>query len=115
MTWKRKPGLERGQAFTPYPHAPAKLIYLIGQFNGVLWGPGPPGIFPSKGEKKEQRNPQLRERQREREERRLEEIVRKTFSFSAGLVLFLENKRVEAVDRFSLIVDIKRRERKRTQ
>ena len=39
--------------------------------------------------------------------------VRKTFSFSAGFVLFLDNKRVEAVDRFSLIVDIKKRERAR--
>ena len=39
--------------------------------------------------------------------------VRKTFSFSAGFVLFLDNKQVEAVGRFSLIVDIKRRERER--
>ena len=52
--------------------------------------------------------------EREREEWRLEEIVRKTFSFSAGLVLFLENKRVEAVDRFSLIIDRKRRRARRS-
>ena len=50
-------------SFHPLPYTPAKLIYFIGHFNGVLWDQGLLAFSPREREEKEQRKERVRGRQ----------------------------------------------------